>query len=917
MKYNVMKNISDLTGIEAFVNVTQLRCNQNQLTSLDVSNNILLETLWVQTNQLTSLDISNNTDLSYLNCSYNPLGSLNVSNNTALETLWCENNQLTSLDVSNNTALETFLCPGNQLTNLDVSNNTALETLWVYNNQLTSLDISNNTGLANFHCNNNKLESLDVSNNIILEDFRCYNNQLTNLDVSNNIALANFQCYNNQLISLDVSNNTALTTLLCQGNQLTSLNVKNGNNTNIGDGGFRVNNNPDLTCIDVDDADWSTTNWTTHIDSQTSFSEDCNPCIVNIPDANFKAYLVGNTSINTNGDDEIQCDEANISDLTGIEAFVNVTQLRCNQNQLTSLDVSNNIALTELWCFQNQLTSLNVDDNTALATLRCRNNQINSLNTSNNLSLSYLDCGYNQISSLDISNNTSLANFICTQNQLTTLDVSNNTSLLYIDCNNNQLTILDISNNTSLVTLLCAVNNLTSLDVSNNTAIMFLSCFNNQIESLDVSNNTALYSFQCQNNQIASLDVSNNTALTTFVCFGNQLTQLDVSNNTALATLWCLDNQITSLDVSNNTALNSFRCQDNLLTHLNIKNGNNVNMPNANFFAYNNPNLYCIEVDDVDYSNTNWSDKKDAHACFSENCITPDFGSVTTTVCENSSFSLPTTSDDNINGVWSPVFDNQTTTTYTFTPNSGECANSTTLEIVIQENTLVTPIGVTSQNFVNGQIISDLVVNGSNLVWYSDENLTSTIPTTTELVDNTTYYVVSENGICKSSTLAITVTDCANVVSTPTGDENQEFTAGQIIADLIVNGDNLVFYNSTYSETFSLTEELVDNQIYYVVSQVGNCQSDPLIIMVTLVVSRSDFGMYEFRYHPNPVNDILHFSSNSKIEKVTISNILGQQISANLNSDNTILDMSNLPSGNYFVKVTIEGISKTIKIIKN
>ena len=54
---------------------------------------------------------------------------------------------------------------------------------------------------------------------------------------------------------------------------------------------------------------------------------------VTIPDANFKAYLVGNTSINTNMDTEIQVSEANsfsgeiscgsmnISDLTGIEEF--------------------------------------------------------------------------------------------------------------------------------------------------------------------------------------------------------------------------------------------------------------------------------------------------------------------------------------------------------------------------------------------------------------------------------------------------------------------------------------------------------------------------------------------------------------------------------------------------------------------
>jgi hypothetical protein len=63
---------------------------------------------------------------------------------------------------------------------------------------------------------------------------------------------------------------------------------------------------------------------------------------VNIPDPNFKAYLVGNTAINTNADTEIQVSEAqaftgnidcqnlNIADLTGIEAFTNITHLNAS-----------------------------------------------------------------------------------------------------------------------------------------------------------------------------------------------------------------------------------------------------------------------------------------------------------------------------------------------------------------------------------------------------------------------------------------------------------------------------------------------------------------------------------------------------------------------------------------------------------
>jgi|GEM_PF-439406 len=160
------------------------------------------------------------------------------------------------------------------------------------------------------------------------------------------------------------------------------------------------------------------------------------------------------------------------------------------------------------------------------------------------------------------------------------------------------------------------------------------------------------------------------------------------------------------------------------------------------------------------------------------------------------------------------------------------------------------------------------------------------------------------------------VVNCPTIAM-PTGETAQEFTAGQTIEDLVVNGDNLVFYNSTYSETFSLTDELVNGQTYYVVNEINGCQSDPLIINVTEIVSRSDFDVYGFRYHPNPVNDILYFTTNTAIENVVVSNMLGQQINANLSSDKTSLDMSNLPNGNYLVKVTIEGVSKTIKVIKN
>ena len=225
---------------------------------------------------------------------------------------------------------------------------------------------------------------------------------------------------------------------------------------------------------------------------------------VNIPDAIFKAYLVNNTAINTNGDNQIQVSEAsafngiidcgymNISNLTGIEAFVSLTTLSCPYNQLTSLDVSTCSALTDLYCSTNNLTSL------------------------------------------DVSTCTALTNLACYYNQLTSLDVSTCTALTYLDC---------------------GTNNLTSLDVSICTALIYLDCGYSSLTSLDVSGCTTLYYLSCSGNNLTSLDV---------------------------------------------------------------KNGNNINM--VYFNAEVNPNLSCIEVDNVAFSNANWSDDIDATASFSLNC---------------------------------------------------------------------------------------------------------------------------------------------------------------------------------------------------------------------------------------------------------------------------------------------------------
>ena len=82
-------------------------------------------------------------------------------------------------------------------------------------------------------------------------------------------------CHSNQLTNLDVSNNNALNVLYVYDNQLTSLDVRNGSNVNVTN--FNSTNNPNLTCIFVDDADYSNANWP-NIDPNSTFVENEAEC---------------------------------------------------------------------------------------------------------------------------------------------------------------------------------------------------------------------------------------------------------------------------------------------------------------------------------------------------------------------------------------------------------------------------------------------------------------------------------------------------------------------------------------------------------------------------------------------------------------------------------------------------------------
>ena len=137
--------------------------------------------------------------------------------------------------------------------------------------------------------------------------------------------------------------------------------------------------------------------------------------------------------------------------------------------------------------------------------------------------------------------------------------------------------------------------------------------------------------------------------------------------------------------------------------------------------------------------------------------LTPTFNQVTP-ICYNGTFSLPTTSINGISGTWSPTINPLATTTYTFTPSSGQCAN--TAQMTVTVNPL--PIPTVSVNgpltFCQGSSVVLTATGGGTYVWNLNgaviPNATSSSLTATQ-AGNYTVTVTNANGCSATSSVQV------------------------------------------------------------------------------------------------------------------------------------------------------------------
>lgn len=241
--------IKSLKGIEYLVELRGLYCMDNEIETMDLSRNKLLQGIWCSGNkfktldftpnpeliwvycfdcELTSLNVANNPKMAYIECNTNPLTELDVSNNPELEHLMCGSCELTTLDLSHNPNLQHLDAFRNHFKTLDISNNPKMKRLDIWDNAgLGSIDISNAPGLQYYNCANNDVEIVDVSNNPELNKLICSYNNIKKLDLSHNPKLVCLNCEDNQLESLDLSYNPKMRYLQAAINNFSTLNIGN------------------------------------------------------------------------------------------------------------------------------------------------------------------------------------------------------------------------------------------------------------------------------------------------------------------------------------------------------------------------------------------------------------------------------------------------------------------------------------------------------------------------------------------------------------------------------------------------------------------------------------------------------------------------------------------------------------------
>ncbi len=629
-------NISDLTGIEWFTALEDLKCTGNKgLRSFKLNNGFFskLININLSNNGLTSIEIPNSLQIANLNLSRNVLTTIDLSKFTALKTINLSYNQLTEVSFTKNTLLQT----------VDVSHNSISNTFAPYT--LTSL--------KTLICSFNKI--LTVAFPMSVEYLDCSNNSISVFSTDNflqptaDTSLRHLDISYNKLTNFDFGKGITkyLTNIYVQNNLLTSASVAPSLYNRIIF--FDARNNSGLNCI-ATPTPFTMNNLKTSgkvfIDAAATFSATC--ARTYIPDDAFEQFLL-DVSIDSDGmlnDYVFTADlgafgtfdvpKNKIKDLTGIKGFPNLTTIYLNNDTtLTNIDLSGITTLKTVLINNTRLTSLNLSGAKNVSNLSVQESKLTNINLDGVASLKSLNLRTNQLSDINLTGLDSITSLFVSGNKLQSLNISNLSLSSFSSTDNPKLFCITVADSSVAAAKFANSGWVKDKQTSFGKVCLpevYVPISDPVFEQFLVSNQyDDEVDGQVRQKKIATITylgmsglglkdlngLEYFTNLTILYLNNNNLTKINLNGKDDVSSLYRSSGIIAPKGL---TKLETLEIEGNSLTQLDLR--GLTALKSGTLRATSNTALSCVLVDDVasSISNVNWG--IDAGAKYSTNCKT-------------------------------------------------------------------------------------------------------------------------------------------------------------------------------------------------------------------------------------------------------------------------------------------------------
>nr|WP_315232398.1 T9SS type A sorting domain-containing protein [uncultured Flavobacterium sp.] len=698
--------------------------------------------------------------------------------------------------------------------------------------------------------------------------------------------------------------------------------------------------------------------------------------IVNIPDAKFKAKLLAASSsnyiamkdnyskgividVNQNGEIEeteallvnsLNISSSLISSLVGIEKFINLKLLNSEFNQLISLDVKNLNNLQTLQVYGNQLVALEVRGLTNLQSISCGKNKLTSLDLSGLTNLYTLDCYNNQLQTLDVSMLPNIFSLHCQNNLINTLDISNLSKLTGLDCSNNQLIELYLKNGKTIIN--------EPFSFLNNPNLKYI-CID-EAELVAIQNKVNNYNYtNCQVNSYCSFVPGG----TFYTIQGNQ----KFGNNTNGCDV--LDVAVPNLkfNITDGTTTGSLISNTSGNYSIPVQEGTHTITP-----TLENPAYFNVSPTIATVSFPTQASPFTQNFCITANGLHPDleitilplqparpgFDAKYKIVYKNKgnttqSGSINLTFNDAVLDlvVANPITSTQTTNNLSWDFTNLKPFESKEIILTLNVNTPTETPAVNNGDVLayTAKIVSSAIDEtlkdntftlNQTVVGSFDPNdkmCLEGIAITPGLIGEYVHYMIrfenkgtyyAQNIVVKDM-IDLSKFDISTLISTSASHSFvTNISAGNKV-EFIFENINLPFddaNNDGYIAFKIKTKStLVVNDTFTNEASIFFDYNFPIITnkatstFKTLGTKDFEFANY-FTLYPNPVNESLNIVATKEIEvkSIAVYNILGQLV-LSLPNVKVIskIDVSNLKTGNYFVKINTDKGSSSMKFIKN